>query len=642
MQQTLWENDIFRLAVEASPSGQLIVNQNGEICHVNSKISEIFGYSSDELVGQTIEKLIPSDYSHQHASYRNGFFKKPTVRRMGSDKVLFGLHKTSKMIPVEVGLNPLDFEGATYVLASVVDISERLKAEKQFQLTLEASPNGVLLMNSEGNIVLVNSRIEEIFGYPRAELIGESVSTLVPSQHRSQHPNFIKQFLAHPKSRAMGVGRDLYGLRKDASEVPLEIGINPLEIGGEMHVLASVVDISERKQAEEERLSLNDQIQHAQRLESLGVLAGGTAHDFNNILQTISGNAEIAKMTARKGGDPSAFLDNIVESCQRASDLTKQMLAYAGKGRMVCSDVSLNRLVDEISTLICSTIPKKISLVKRLADNLPILEADTSQFQQIIMNLMTNSAEAIGDEAGSIIVSTGTEVLDEETLKDYKHFDYLKPGNYLFLEVEDTGKGMAEDVLNSMFDPFFTTKFTGRGLGMAAVLGIVRSHKGTVSVSSAVGKGTKIRFAFPVPDNARLDTEYQPVVEADDAKWVLLIDDEADVNTSLGRLLELDGYKVVAAQNGREGIKTVDDEYIEFDVILLDMNMPGMSGAEVYAELDKRQLASKTVLMSGYNEEEVISAIKNTTGNQEATVIFLNKPFAYEELSSLMQIKGLV
>jgi len=638
METEIWNNDVFKRALEASPSGQMIVDRSGRIRHINSKICRIFGYTMDELLEQPVESLIPPEYREQHPTHRGNFHKKPAVRNMGSGQILYGMHKVGKKIPVEIGLNPLDNNDSRYVLASVVDISERLKAEQRFQLALEASPNGILLMNNEGNIVLVNSRIEEIFGYSRDELINQPIEMLIPAKHRHSHPSYIQRFLQQPSSRAMGAGRDLYGLRKDATEIPLEIGLNPLEISSVIHVLASVVDISERVHSEEEKASLNNQIQHAQRLESLGVLAGGTAHDFNNILQTISGNADLAKIKLHKGENVIMYLDNIIQACQRAADLTHQMLAYAGKGKMVCSKENINDIINGISSLMDSSIPKKIRIEKSLANRLPLIEVDASQIRQIILNLITNSSEAIGNNNGVIEIKTGICEENSQSLKRYRPFDYLQPGNYLYIEVQDSGQGMSDEVCEHIFDPFFTTKFTGRGLGMAAVLGIIRSHFGSISLQSQQGKGTCIRIILPAAEFADMGEPPVTANESTDTSnqlsgcRVLIIDDEAEVRTSLLNLLVMEQAEVSQAQSGTEALQLIDMNKDAFDLIFLDMNMPEMSGAEVYAELERNKISASIVLMSGYNEQEVNTSISTQTGRPVDKIIFLAKPFTYERL----------
>lgn len=645
MENAIWLNDFFRLALEGSPSGQLIVDSAGLIRHVNSKISTMFGYDKSELVGRSLEILVPDEFRAAHPEYRNRFFDKPVVRTMGTGQVLFGLHKSGTRIPVEIGLNPLADLDDKYVLASVVDISERLTAERRFELALEATPNGVILMNESGNIILVNSKVEEIFGYSREEMNDQSVGMLVPMNYRKQHPDVIANFLKSPSSRAMGTGRDLFGLRKDGTEVPLEIGLNPLDIDGKTHVLASVVDISERKQAEAEKQSLNNQIQHAQRLESLGVLAGGTAHDFNNILSAISGNAELVIMSLPEQLTDRdkivTYLENIVRSCKRASGLTTQMLAYAGKGKMIFEKIDINALIDDMRDLIGSTLSKRINLVTSLCANMPPIKADRSQIQQVILNLITNASEAIGDHDGSITLTTGVEYKNLPSLEKYKYFDYLGEGDYLFIDVKDDGVGMEQEVIDSMFDPFFTTKFTGRGLGMAAVLGIIRSHFGSVHVDSAPSRGARIKIIFPVSGDTTAEERLSDANtgKSPARKRVLVIDDEADVREILAEMMGHSDFDVSLARTGDEGLAMINQAAQGFDMIVLDMNMPGKSGAEVYAELSQSGHSYNILLISGYSEQKVSSLISSDPGNSGKAMptAFIQKPFTFSQLTNALK-----
>jgi len=647
MKNAIWINEFFRLALEASPSGQLIVDGQGKIRHINSKIADIFGYEPEELIDSSLEILIPDEFSHAHPDYRMSFFTNPVVRSMGSGQVLFGQHKSGSRIPIEIGLNPLADGDTKYVLASIVDISERLKADRRFQLALEASPSGVMLIDETGKINLVNSKIEEIFGYYRDELINQNVGKLVPGNYRDQHPDYIARFLRKPKSRSMGVGRELFGVRKDGTEVPLEIGLNPLEIDGRVHVLASVADISQRKQAEKENMALTNRIQQAQRLESLGVLAGGSAHDFNNILASISGNAELA-MLALPLDTPNrekllTYIENIIRSCSRAAELTNQMLAYAGKGKKLVQHYNLNNVIENLLTLLNSTLPKKVGLATNLQTNLPVINADRSQIQQIITNLVTNAAEAIGSNAGKITISTGIEYQNLQSLKHYKHFEYLQPGDYVFLEVSDTGSGMPQQVIENMFDPFFTTKFTGRGLGMAAVLGIIRSHLGSVKVQSTVSQGTQIKVIFPA--SSQDNTSHQHLHENTNAlhKRALIIDDEKAVSDILDEMLSLNGFAVTVAASGEAGLDTIGQAQQEFDLIVLDLNMPGMSGMEVYQELTRSHCTSKVIILSAYSAQQVSNLttseiISNTPNNDYSmATVFMQKPFGYEQLQNILQ-----
>jgi PAS domain S-box-containing protein len=250
----------FRLAIEAAPTGMLMMNESGAIVLVNEQVEKLFGYPREELLGQKIEMLVPARFQHRHPDFRQMFFQDPKVRAMGGGRELFGRRKDGSEIPIEIGLNPLTTQEGRFVLSSVVDITERKRSVEQFRLAIEAAPTGMLMVDSHGVVVLVNEQIEKLFGYQRAELLGQKLEVLVPQRFRGRHPGFRETFFGEPKARAMGGGRDLYGIRKDGTEVPIEIGLNPLTTPEGSFVLSSVVDITERKRADRERENLLGQL----------------------------------------------------------------------------------------------------------------------------------------------------------------------------------------------------------------------------------------------------------------------------------------------------------------------------------------------------------------------------------------------
>jgi signal transduction histidine kinase len=272
-------------------------------------------------------------------------------------------------------------------------------------------------------------------------LLGRTVDTLVPPKYRDKYPAYRSEFMREPRARAMGAGRDLYGLRKDGSEFPVEIGLNPIRTEHGTWVLSAIVDITER-------MHVDEQLRETQKLESLGLLAGGVAHDFNNLLVGIMGNASLALDTLPVASPDRALLQGVLQASERASGLTRQLLAYAGKGRFVTLEIDLSGLVREISGLIRTSIPKLVQLRLGLGPNLPVIEADPSQIQQLVMNLIINGAEAIGEEsAGTVLVTTKVQLVDERYITQNFAGDRVEPGKYVALEVHDTGSGMTDEVL---------------------------------------------------------------------------------------------------------------------------------------------------------------------------------------------------
>jgi len=390
----------------------------------------------------------------------------------------------------------------------------------------------------------------------------------------------------------------------------------------------------ERIRVEQERRNLETQVQQAQKLESLGVLAGGIAHDFNNLLMAILGNADLA---LRDLSPVSPARENIVEierASRRAADLCKQMLAYSGKGRFIVQAVNLNEIVEEMGHLLDVSISKKAVLKYHFADALPAVEVDVTQVRQIVMNLITNASEAIGDCSGVISVSTGAMECDLAYLGETYLADDLVEGVYVYIEVADTGCGMDAETLQNIFDPFFTTKFTGRGLGLAAVLGIVRGHRGALKVYSEPERGTTFKVLFPTVDQAVQSIAGKPA-EMDDWKGqgtVLLVDDEASVRVVGKQMLERAGFQVLLAVHGREAIEVYQQHQDEIVCVLLDLTMPTMDGEETFRELHRIRRDARVILCSGYSEQEVTHRFSG-----KGLAGFIQKPYRMIDLVSKLR-----
>jgi PAS domain S-box-containing protein len=407
-------------------------------------------------------------------------------------------------------------------------------------------------------------------------------------------------------------------------------GLGELTVAGDGTVLAmfgTIQDITERKEAEAEHQKLTAKVQHAQKLESLGVLAGGIAHDFNNLLTSMLGNADLALEELPASSPARANLQGIETAARRAAELCRQLLAYSGKGRFQVQALDLRQLVEEMGHLLSVSISKHAVLKYNFADNLPAIEADATQMRQVVMNLITNASEAIGERSGVISVSTGAMTCDEAYLREAWSGSELKPGLYTCLEVSDSGSGMDAATLKRIFDPFYTTKFTGRGLGLAAVLGIVRGHRGAIKVYSEPGKGSTFRLLFPAVDEpARgLDAPAGPGSWKGRGK-VLLVDDEETVR-SVGRsILQRAGLTVVLAEDGEQALEAFEREQ-DIACVVMDLTMPRMDGEACFRELRRLKPGVQVVLSSGYNEQDVISRF---TGKGLAG--FVQKPYKASEL----------
>lgn len=515
---------------------------------------------------------------------------------------------------------------AVRIVAVTTDITDRKRAEETFRALLESAPDAMLIADEEGRITLVNTQTEKLFGYPREELLGQMTEILVPEAHRQRHPDHRAAYMKNPQTRPMGTSRELAGRRKDGSTFPVEVSLSPLAVGSEKYVISAVRDVSERKQTEAEREVLNRQLQDAQRWESLGVLAGGVAHDFNNILTVVLGSAGLARRGLPLGSPAIGYLEQIEQASRRAADVCRQMLAYAGHTHSSGGRVDLAALIRESAPLL--EIPAGRTPVRfDLIESTPVIQADAAQVRQVLVNLVTNAAEAIGGKEGEIGVRV--HLGEVSTGASDAGFPLAPPpGQYVVLTVSDNGCGISPEVRSRMFDPFFTTKFAGRGLGLAAVLGIVRAHKGGIHVSTAPGRGTTISVYWPVVLSsvpALAEQQAQPTAAA------LVIDDEMFVREVTASTLEEMGFAPLLAADGPSGIDLFRKHRDTIKLAVIDVMMPGMTGDQVLEALRAIDPVLPVVLVSGFTDRRVIK----TTFS--AHTEFLQKPFHPEELMELVR-----
>jgi two-component system, cell cycle sensor histidine kinase and response regulator CckA len=388
----------------------------------------------------------------------------------------------------------------------------------------------------------------------------------------------------------------------------------------------------ERKRLEEERKRLEEKLRQTAKLESLGILAGGIAHDFNNLLTGILGNASLALEEAAPGSGIAELLRSMVQATERAAALAYQMLAYSGRGQFRLEYVDLSALVAETLTLIESALGKAIRLNLEIAPALPFVHGDPSQLQQIVMNLAINAAEAV-DNKGEVSVRTGTAELDGTRHPNDVFVIQGTPapaGKYVFLEVRDSGGGMDAETLQRIFDPFFTTKSTGRGLGLAAVLGIVRSHQGTMRISSSPGRGTTFAVYLPACDREPSDAESETQSPRAMGGIVLVVDDEQYVRETIRRTLELAGYTVVCAAGSAEAMQLFQSLGHQIELAIVDLTMPGEGGGEVVRRLRHHDPNLKVIASSGYAEAEV------KAGFGDMMDAFLPKPYRSDQLRDIV------
>jgi two-component system cell cycle sensor histidine kinase/response regulator CckA len=402
-------------------------------------------------------------------------------------------------------------------------------------------------------------------------------------------------------------------------------------------------DLFHREQAARRAAEASEaQSRHVQKLESIGVLAGGIAHDFNNLLHVVLGNADIALSRLSAHSPAREPLEEVVRATIRAADLTRQMLAYSGKGAFVVRHLDLSSEVREMATLLRTAISKQATLVSELVLNLPAVNADPTQIRQIVMNLITNASDALRDASGTITLRTG--VIRREELDDPKFGGPLEPDEprgdgdelLVYLEVSDTGAGMTPDTLQRIFDPFFSTKFAGRGLGLAAVMGIVQSHQGLIRIRTEPGQGTSFRVLFPAAAGPARKPEESPPARSywQGAGTVLVVDDEEGVREIVEQMLQELGFDTISAVDGREALEVMQRIGDRVSAVLLDLSMPRMGGQETFRHLRAHHPHLPIIMMSGYSEQAVAPQVH---GSGRAMTVFLQKPFVAEDLIGVLR-----
>ncbi|MBN1555917.1 MAG: response regulator [Phycisphaerae bacterium] len=519
-------------------------------------------------------------------------------------------------------------------------VAQRQEAETRiidqlrlFAALLEAIPNPVFYTGIDGRYLGCNQAFAQLVGIDADSIAGRLISDIWPGQDTAGYIARNKELLRdggvqHYEDTVVDAGGAIRNVIIQKALYEHADG----SLGG---IVGVMIDITDRKKAEEERLALQLQMQQTQRLESLGVLAGGVAHDFNNLLMVILGNIDLALKDLSDHSPIRELIENVKTASLRASELTNQMLAYAGKGRLKIQDVSLNDLIHEMTHLLQVSISRKAEVQYDLADNLPYVEGDPAQLRQIVMNLITNASEALGNEPGKIHVRTDVITVDEKTLSKTYLNDNLPAGQYVRFEVSDNGHGIDEEHLTKIFEPFFTTKFTGRGLGLAAVLGITRSHKGAIDVASENGDGTTFTVLLPVKSSPPIPNVARPIPQ--NTAWrgrgtVLLVDDEPAICKIGSSMLQRLGFETLVAQNGPDALDVFRKRLKEIDLILLDVSMPMMDGTEACAKFRSLREDVRIVLCTGHAE---VDAIMDSDG--EHPVGFLQKPFDLHTLSAKLQ-----
>ena len=504
-----------------------------------------------------------------------------------------------------------------------------IRAKREWELTFDAVPDLISIIDTNHTISRVNRAMADRCGLEPEELTGRKCYEVFHGM--SSLPGFC------PCARMIQDGNlHTEEVEEKKTACFFEITVSPLyDNDGSITACVHIArDITERKKNEKDRLSLEQQYQQTQKLESLGVLAGGVAHDFNNILTIILGHCFLAKENIDSGLTNRCHLQEIEDAANRASALCRQMLTYAGKSPLIQTQINLWLLVDETIKMLKSAIKKNVSFELDLKCTEPVITGDKSQIQQIVMNLVINAAEAIDNDNGTVSVDLRKiDVQAGQTDKDFLG-NNIPAGKYACLEVSDTGCGMDEKTKKRLFEPFFTTKFTGRGLGMSTILGIIKSHAGALQLSSTPGAGTTFSIYLPLtdkPDYAETTQTTGEVFFAKPGGTILLVDDEPELRAIGATMITALGFFVITASNGREALEIYREKESIIDLIFTDLIMPEMGGVETYKELRKLAPSIPIIFCSGYDRDEISALINN-----DERAGFVQKPYRPDHLSNVL------
>jgi len=643
----------LRTILKTAMDGFLLTDLEGRFLQTNDAYCQMIGYSEAELLAMDILD-VDSALSAEAITANI----QTIIKQEGRGTRLETRHrrKDGTIIDVEISIQYRPIEGGRLV-TFLRDITERKRAEEQlsryshdletlvqertnklqiseqrFRSFVENANDIVFLLTPDGIFTYVSPNWKDAFGYELAETIGKPFPPFVHPDDAANCYAFMqkaaesgeKQRDVEYRVRHRNGSWIWYSANGSFVNDPINNQLNFLGIGR---------DISESKKAEEEKLALERQLLHTQKLESLGVMASGIAHDFNNLLQSILGNVELAA----KGFDPNKHLSRAMISGKRAKHITNLMLDYVGKGSTDKAALDLNQLVNENTDMLKVAASSSINIQLSLAKKLPAIMADKAQMQQLVMNLITNATEAITELPGIIKITTGTLDCDKALLDISMLQEKPEPGHYVFLQITDNGSGIDEGTLQRLFDPFFTTKFTGRGLGLSAVMGIIKSHSGALFVDTEIGKGTTFRVMFPASESLAnaIEPESAAITQSTHpgkllSGMALVVDDDKAVLKNCATMFKYLGFKVITARDGKDAVAKYQEYADEITVVLMDLTMPNMDGITAMNEIHRTRPDARVILASGYNEHEM----SEKYGNIKGAYSFIRKPYDLNEIET--------
>ncbi len=628
---------LSRGLLEALPDAFVAVDLDGTIVQANAQAQELFGYDRDELIGQKIEMLVPESYRRQHHQHRQTFAQNPKTRRMGADLDLYGRRRNGSEFSVEISLSPVSTEKGAFVLSAIRDISDRKRIAEELRRAneelqrrtteqlgeyrsrlasiIDSSEDAILSKDLNGTIISWNKGAERIYGYAPEEVIGKHISLLTPIDRPDEIPEILEKIARGERIEA----HESVRVTKDGRRLDVSVSVSPLRnVAGDIVGASAIArDITTQKRAE-------GQLRQSQKMEAIGRLAGGVAHDFNNVLGIINACAEFLRDRIDPSTEPSVYVENIKKAIERGTSLTKQMLAFSRTSAIQPRVLDLNERLRDISKLLRPLLGEDVEILIVPKTPAAIVEADPGQLDQIVVNLAVNARDAM-PRGGKFILETSAVRLDGSFAEQRQA---TLPGKYVMLAVSDTGSGMDEATVSRIFEPFFTTKEAGKGtgLGLATVYGIVKQSAGHIRVYSEPGHGTTFKIYLPSAEH-KMGAASKPEVETVSPKrqgtTILLVEDDEIMRSLTRKLLQEHGYTVIEADDGKSALEWVESHPDPIDLLLTDVVMRHMSGPELAERLNGSHPTLKTVYMSGYTGELMANREVLKPG-----VTLLEKPFS--------------
>ena len=618
----------FRSIVETTNDAIISADSSGKTIFWNKAAEKMFGYSFEEAVGKPFSIIIPETIQSSHEETYHRAAATGKSEHIGQTMESRSKRKDGSEFPVEISTSFWVAGDNTFITALIRDTTERKQSDaalresgERFRSIMENANDAIFFVDSRGNIRLFNRKAEELYGYTADEIVGKPHSVLVPKRLQEIHNKWMEKFLSLDESAISGKIVEGIGERKDGSEFYVETSTALLKQGGETYLVAILRNITDRKKAEEERVKLESQLRQSQKMEAVGLLAGGIAHDFNNILTAIIGYASLLQMKM-KGDDPlRPYLEQILTSSQRATNLTQSLLAFGRKQIINPKPVKTNEIITRMEKLLVRLIGEDIDLKVILTDEDITVMADSGQIEQALMNFATNSRDAM-PQGGHFMIETQRAVIDNDYVKTH---GYGKPGEYVLISVSDSGTGMDEKTREKIFEPFFTTKEVGKGtgLGLAMVYGIIKQHNGYINCYSEPGKGTTFKIYLPMHWEA---AEVQETMESAPAtiggtETILVAEDDADARKTTRNILENFGYTILEAVDGEDAVRVFKENSDTVKLLLLDVIMPKKNGKEAYEEIRKLHPGAKALFISGYTAN-----IIHKRGILDQNLDFIMKP----------------